>query len=760
MRPIPEITEPFGLVAWLEMTRVTLPLKGVECRFAVTAGVASVEIDQVYHQSYSSPLDCTYTFPLPDGAAVYRCELHVNGHVIRAVVREKGEAKRLFAAQKAAGRRAALVESVRPNLFTLSLGNIQPEDVVVVRLAYFQTLERGAGELRLRIPVCPGERYIPGKPLLRSNRGRGVNDDTDEVPDASLISPPRIDALHPDAAYFSVEGTLAGSDVANGSLSSPTHPVVASVQGNAWRVRLAVADSVPDRDIVVRWTEPAARALESRAWKSGLDGSTFALVQLRAPADAPVAEGFEQDVYFLVDRSGSMAGAKWTKTCEALDAFVGLLGTNDRVWITLFESSYQDFAEAPLSPGELRTDPTFRSLEKLGVTGGTELIPAAKHVIERITMHSRERRAVIVLITDGQVGNEDPVLSMFRDRRDVAVFVFGIDTAVNDALLKRLAVQQGGACRLQTPNDDIRGAVAGLAARLRRPVITDLQVTGTWLAAPERLPDLFAGETVDLCLRTTGAVNAIDLEGRLPDGSTRRFALTLEASDNGALPLLWAREHIAELELRHDREQAVKTGQLFNLLCASTAFIAWDEAGKVKIAEEEIYQPSMAVSFASSALRCFAAQAPPDDGALYDCMDAAPILGDWLGVDDAGAAFAPLSAPPKGGMLSRVFRTERRTSAPMETHLIKIGIDPKVAGILVAWSGLDQTLRRARPRLLKALIATLLAYPASPNDLLTLCSNFIETHLTHSPEYDQAKEALAAWAARLPSPLIRLPHSQ
>ena len=60
----------------------------------------------------------------------------------------------------------------------------------------------------LRIPFCPGVRYIPGQPLLRRLQGMGVEDDTDEVPDASRISPPRIDALHPDAAYLSIAGVI------------------------------------------------------------------------------------------------------------------------------------------------------------------------------------------------------------------------------------------------------------------------------------------------------------------------------------------------------------------------------------------------------------------------------------------------------------------------------------------------------------------------------------------------------------------------
>ncbi len=118
----------FGLLAWLENTRVALPLKGVECRFEVTGAMACVELDQIYHQNTDRALDCTYTFPLPAGAAVYRCELQVNGRVIRAKVEAKEEARRIFREQKAAGRRAALVETERENLFTLSLGNVQPED--------------------------------------------------------------------------------------------------------------------------------------------------------------------------------------------------------------------------------------------------------------------------------------------------------------------------------------------------------------------------------------------------------------------------------------------------------------------------------------------------------------------------------------------------------------------------------------------------------------------------------------------------------
>jgi Ca-activated chloride channel homolog len=117
----------------------------------------------------------------------------VNGRTIRAKVVEQEAARRIARQKKAEGRRTALVEMERGNLFTLSLGNVQPDDIIVIRFAYVEELDAWKDELALQIPFNPGVRYVPGEPLLRLNSGRGAVDDTDQVPDASRLSPPRID---------------------------------------------------------------------------------------------------------------------------------------------------------------------------------------------------------------------------------------------------------------------------------------------------------------------------------------------------------------------------------------------------------------------------------------------------------------------------------------------------------------------------------------------------------------------------------------
>lgn len=605
----------FGLIAWLESTRIALPLKLVECRFRVDGPFAHVEIDQVFRQTHSAPLDCRYTFPLPDAAAVHRCEMHVNERIVRARVAELEKAREQFAQAKEAGHRAALVETDRPNLFTLQLGNLQPGDLVVMRLAYVQTLERIAGELRLRIPLTPGVRYIPGKPLLRSNRGPGTVDDTDQVPDASRLTPPRIDALHEGAAIFALSGRLNAADVADGSLSSPTHPLLVAREAEFYGVELAEHGATPDRDAVIRWDEREATQLETRVHllpARGEEKNDYALLQLRPPATSPTesTKGGGMDFYFLLDRSGSMEGLKWKRACAALRGFVDRLPEKDRVHVTAFESTHQDFSEAPMEAGKLRRDANFRSLENIGTAGGTELVPAAEHLFQVRARHSKGRRCTFVVLTDGQVGNESSVLECFRGQADIVVHTIGIDDAVNDSLLRRLARRQGGECWLITPTEDITGVVSALGARLGRPVLSGLRLTGAkWHTAdPDMpLPDLYAGQTREILLSAPAGSKPPQLTA---DGGVKLSPAALR-SGNDAIRLAWVRSRIEELESAGDRAGALQLALAHNVLCEGAAFIAWDESEKVPVATSELYQPSMVAEEAYDLCRTGAMAIPP-----------------------------------------------------------------------------------------------------------------------------------------------------
>jgi Ca-activated chloride channel homolog len=160
-------------------TEATLDVRGL---------VASATVTQQYVNSSTAPIEAVYIFPLPHDAAVYDMEIRIGHRVIRSEIHERAEAKRVYEAAKSEGKRAALLEEERPNIFTASIANIMPNDRIDVRLRYFEPLRWEEGRARLVFPMVVGPRYIPGIQAV-DHSGTGWASDTNAVPDASRITP-------------------------------------------------------------------------------------------------------------------------------------------------------------------------------------------------------------------------------------------------------------------------------------------------------------------------------------------------------------------------------------------------------------------------------------------------------------------------------------------------------------------------------------------------------------------------------------------
>ena len=140
----------------------SIPLLHTDAAIDVRGLVASATVTQQYANSSTEPIEAVYIFPLPHDAAVYDMEIRIGNRVIRSVVREREEAKRVYTQAKSEGKRAAFLEQERPNIFTASVANIMPGDRIDVRMRYVQPLRWEAGKMRLVFPMVVGPRYIPG----------------------------------------------------------------------------------------------------------------------------------------------------------------------------------------------------------------------------------------------------------------------------------------------------------------------------------------------------------------------------------------------------------------------------------------------------------------------------------------------------------------------------------------------------------------------------------------------------------------------
>jgi Ca-activated chloride channel family protein len=198
-----------------------------------------------------------------------------------------------------------------------------------------------------------------------------------------------------------------------------------------------------------------------------------------------------------------------------------------------------------------------------------------------------------VLVTDGQVGNEDQLLRLLSQRLGgVRVYTVGVDTAVNEGFLKRLAGLGGGACELVESEDRLDEVMDRVHRRIGTPLLTGLELEPAGLdvdrasLAPGRLPDLFAGSPLVVSGRFEGAPEG-DVVVRGRDAAGQPWSATVPTTPGGspALTATWARAHLRDLEDRYatdpspDRElerRIVETSLRFGVLCRFTAFVAAD----------------------------------------------------------------------------------------------------------------------------------------------------------------------------------------
>jgi hypothetical protein len=78
----------------------SVPLIHTDAILDVRGLVAAATVTQQYANSSTEPIEAIYIFPLPHDAAVYDMEIRVGNRVIRSVIRERQEAKRVYDAAK------------------------------------------------------------------------------------------------------------------------------------------------------------------------------------------------------------------------------------------------------------------------------------------------------------------------------------------------------------------------------------------------------------------------------------------------------------------------------------------------------------------------------------------------------------------------------------------------------------------------------------------------------------------------------------
>ncbi|MEB3204768.1 MAG: VIT domain-containing protein [Candidatus Sericytochromatia bacterium] len=549
---------------------VAVPLTAVRLGGRIVGRWAELRLEQDFAPApHGVALEARYVFPLPVGAVVTDFSFTVADRVTRGRVERREDAAETYREAVRAGRRAALVEEVRGEVFSLLLGNLDQNAPTRVELVLLVPLEPREGCLRWRIPTVVAPRFA----------GNGAG--------AGQIAPG-----HAGEAPYRLTLDLEVPWTAGLEVDSPSHDLLIRRDGEVVRIGFDGPGEPLDRDLVLEMRAPDEAVM---AWAQAEQTAGQGVVSLFVVPDLanldPGAAERPLEVVFLVDRSGSMGGASMEEARRALRLCLRQLRPGDRFGILAFDDALETFSRELETFGQGTLERADQWIATLDARGGTDLQRALE------AAYRLAPDAIHVLLTDAQVWGEDALTGLVDKQRakgaKARLHAFGIGTNVVMGLLQRMARATAGDAVDIVPGEAIDDKVAAQFAAIMAPRLEEVAFTleGAKLVEtlPAVLPPLIDGQPfqvlarfkgkgpVTLHLKASGAAGTLEKAYPLAMGDESMH----ERPD---LTRLWARERVLDALRQEPRDEERKRWAEFavthQVMTPLTSWVAVDTKGR------------------------------------------------------------------------------------------------------------------------------------------------------------------------------------
>lgn len=540
---------------------VEAPRLKTDVAIDVSGPIARVKVTQRFENPSKGWVEGTYVFPLPENSAVDELRMQIGERFIEGRIKPREEARQIYEQAKSEGKKAALLEQQRPNIFTNQVANIGPGEAVVVQIEYQQAVHQSGGEFSLRFPMVVAPRYNP-QPIVQSvefNGNAGFALPKDPVENRDKIEAPMLDPktnarINPVALTVDLK---AGFPL--GEVKSPFHEVTITEDGNDNRKITLKSDSVPaDRDFELTWRAVPGGTPHAGLFREELGGRTYLLAFVTPPAAPPAtAAPAPREVVFVLDNSGSMAGASIEQAQKSLALAISRLRPGDRFNVIRFDDTMTDFFGGLVPASGDNRERAIAYVNGLTADGGTEMLPALIEALRSQGPKASEALRQVVFLTDGAIGNEAQLFDAIeQDRADARVFTVGIGSAPNSHFMTKAAEIGRGSFTHIGSEEQIAERMGELFTKLENPVLTDIAATFDGADAgdvtPNPMPDLYAGEPVVLtaAIEGTEPSGKLQIVGRTGNQPWRVEMDIANAAGGKGISKLWARRKIDDIEAR------------------------------------------------------------------------------------------------------------------------------------------------------------------------------------------------------------------
>lgn len=572
----------------------------------------SVTVSQQFTNASDQWVEGIYVFPLPDDSAVMFMHMTIGERNIVGKIKEITEAKKIYQKARDEGKKTALVEQERPNIFTQSVANVGPGETISIELRYLQPVRYDTGRFSLRFPMTLTPRYIPGAPLKNNDpdatyaaNHHGWAEATSEVPDAFRITPKY---LPPDSGQFNaiqisirLEAGLRLRDIHSDSHLLDINQVRAG-QDFVHEIRFALPNVPMDRDFELEWVPETGSAPAAAIFHEQVGAQSYVQLMLLPPQPGNNITPLPRELILIIDTSGSMGGPSIVQAKKSVELALRRLTQQDRFNIIEFNSGFSMLFDSPVVAGSDSIHQGLEFVGRLQARGGTNMAPALSEALQ--TPADENYLKQIVFITDGSVGNEAALFSLIQNKLGPArLFTVGIGSAPNSFFMRKAAEFGRGTFTHIGSVTQVGERMRDLFNKLENPAVAGLQID--WPGNmdvemyPQRIPDLYFGEPLYVTAKLNPAIDSFDMvrvSGRLHGQqwenhfnvpaagvfSTLDETENLQAPRQSGLATVWARRKIDALLDRKtagENPQQIRVDVLtvalaYQLMSPYTSFVA------------------------------------------------------------------------------------------------------------------------------------------------------------------------------------------
>ena len=437
--------------------------------------IALTTVTQTFRNDTKQRLEATYVFPLPDQADLTEFQMTFNGKMVKGRVLPAAEAARIYESIVRQAKDPGLIEFIGRRLLQMRVFPIEPESDTTIQVRYQQICSPISGMRAYHYP-------------LRTRKTSGQ-------------------------AYGTVRFAVdLMTDAPLKNVWSPSHAVEIVRDGGERKAKIAYeanGGSLEDDFLLLFNTDSSDLGLSVVAHKPEKTNPGH-FVLILTPGQLWPEEAYQpQDVAFVVDTSGSMAGPKLAQAKEALKFSIDRLDERDRFTVVRFSTGFDTLFEGVEPAGKDRRTEAKTWIDGFDAAGGTNIADTLLHVLTVAQDRTlrEDRPFVVVFLTDGQ-GNRKPpeIMNRLADAGAGAgilrMFPFGVGHDVNTKLLDRLSDGYSGRTTYVQPGENLELRLGDFFSVISRPVLTDLRLSLPDVGAQERFPatlgDLYHGQQLIL----------------------------------------------------------------------------------------------------------------------------------------------------------------------------------------------------------------------------------------------------------------------